>query len=161
MFPLARTKCSKSNLRRNWRGCSITDSERHFPSHTPSSQVSGHIITSNKKLHPLFLDTEYARLRSLRDPNKKMSKSDPDPKSRICLTDKPDDIVRNIKKAVTDFTSEVKINRRLYPFFLSDDYKFFRLHMIRKSDRAFLTLSVYIHLLRTRVWMKFVKRRKT
>ncbi|CAG9862866.1 unnamed protein product [Phyllotreta striolata] len=51
--------------------------------------------------------SEFARLRSLRDPNKKMSKSDPDPKSRICVTDKPDDIVRNIKKAVTDFTSEV------------------------------------------------------
>lgn len=38
---------------------------------------------------------------------KKMAKSDPDPKSRICLTDKPDDIVKNIKKSVTDFTSEV------------------------------------------------------
>lgn len=36
-----------------------------------------------------------------------MSKSDPDPKSKICLEDKPDDIVKNIKKAVTDFTSEV------------------------------------------------------
>ncbi|KAJ8982069.1 hypothetical protein NQ317_001478 [Molorchus minor] len=39
-----------------------------------------------------------------------MSKSDPDPKSRICLTDKADDIVRNIKKSVTDFTSEVYYN---------------------------------------------------
>lgn len=36
-----------------------------------------------------------------------MSKSDPDPKSRICLTDTPDDIAKKIKKAVTDFTSQV------------------------------------------------------
>ncbi|XP_028132038.2 tryptophan--tRNA ligase, mitochondrial [Diabrotica virgifera virgifera] len=57
--------------------------------------------------HALTTGSEYARLRSLRDPSKKMSKSDPDPKSRICLTDRPDDIVRNIKKAVTDFNSEV------------------------------------------------------
>ncbi|XP_018575584.1 tryptophan--tRNA ligase, mitochondrial [Anoplophora glabripennis] len=57
--------------------------------------------------HSIVTGTKYARLRSLRDPDKKMSKSDSDPKSRICLTDKPDDIVRNIKKAVTDFTSEV------------------------------------------------------
>nr|CAH7761021.1 unnamed protein product [Callosobruchus chinensis] len=57
--------------------------------------------------HTVITGMEYARLRSLRDPLKKMSKSDPDPKSRICMTDNPDEIVRNIKKAVTDFTSEV------------------------------------------------------
>lgn len=43
----------------------------------------------------------------MRNPNKKMSKSDPDPKNRICLTDTPDDISKKIKKAVTDFTSQV------------------------------------------------------
>ncbi|CAH0557464.1 unnamed protein product [Brassicogethes aeneus] len=57
--------------------------------------------------HALITGAEYARLRSLRDPSKKMSKSDPDPKSRICLLDKPDNILNNIKKAVTDFKSEV------------------------------------------------------
>lgn len=36
-----------------------------------------------------------------------MSKSDPDPKSRISLLDNPDDIIKKIKKAVTDLTSEV------------------------------------------------------
>lgn len=55
----------------------------------------------------IFLASEYGRIKSLRDPLKKMSKSDPDEKSRICLTDAPDVIVRNIKKAVTDFQSEV------------------------------------------------------
>lgn len=60
--------------------------------------------------HAVIVGTEYARLKSLRNPNKKMSKSDPDPKSRICIFDTPDDIVRNLKKAVTDTISEVTYN---------------------------------------------------
>ncbi|KAJ8926688.1 hypothetical protein NQ314_020903 [Rhamnusium bicolor] len=60
--------------------------------------------------HTIITGTEYARLRSLRDPLKKMSKSDPDPKSRICLTDKPDDIVRNIKKARPGVSNLISIH---------------------------------------------------
>jgi tryptophanyl-tRNA synthetase len=48
-----------------------------------------------------------ARLRSLRNPEKKMSKSDVDPKSRINLVDDPSQILEKCKKAMTDFTSEV------------------------------------------------------
>ncbi|XP_068618683.1 tryptophan--tRNA ligase, mitochondrial [Battus philenor] len=47
------------------------------------------------------------KIRSLRDPNKKMSKSDPDPKSRILLIDSDDTIRHKIRKAVTDFTPQV------------------------------------------------------
>ncbi|PSN44065.1 Tryptophan--tRNA ligase [Blattella germanica] len=47
------------------------------------------------------------RLKSLREPSKKMSKSDQDPKSRIELTDTPEAILEKCKKAVTDFTSKV------------------------------------------------------
>jgi tryptophanyl-tRNA synthetase len=36
-----------------------------------------------------------------------MSKSEPDTKSRLNLTDKPDVLLNKIKKAVTDFISEV------------------------------------------------------
>lgn len=57
----------------------------------------------------LFADNFTSKLRSLRDPHKKMSKSDVDAKSRICLTDKPDDIAKKIRKAVTDFNSQVKV----------------------------------------------------
>lgn len=46
-------------------------------------------------------------MRSLRNPEKKMSKSDPDPKSHICLTDPPDQIAMKVKKSVTDFTSHI------------------------------------------------------
>jgi tryptophanyl-tRNA synthetase len=44
---------------------------------------------------------------SLQDPTAKMSKSDPNPSSRILLTDDPDSIVRKIKTAVTDSGREV------------------------------------------------------
>ncbi|KAK9888837.1 hypothetical protein WA026_001062 [Henosepilachna vigintioctopunctata] len=57
--------------------------------------------------HAIVTDNVYARLKSLRDPAKKMSKSDPDPKSRISLLDKPEEVIIKIKKAVTDFTSEI------------------------------------------------------
>lgn len=56
------------------------------------------------------LDDHSNRIRSLRDPTKKMSKSDIDPRSRICLDDSPDEIVTKIKKAVTDCTSQVMLS---------------------------------------------------
>ncbi|KAK9511655.1 hypothetical protein O3M35_000275 [Rhynocoris fuscipes] len=46
-----------------------------------------------------------SRIKSLREPDKKMSKSHKDPKSRIEITDTPDEISQKLKKAVTDFTS--------------------------------------------------------
>lgn len=48
-----------------------------------------------------------AKIMSLNDPTKKMSKSDPNPNSFILLMDKPDDIIRKFKRAVTDSGSEV------------------------------------------------------
>jgi tryptophanyl-tRNA synthetase len=50
---------------------------------------------------------EYKKLKSLRDPNKKMSKSDADQNSRIELTDPPELIRKKIKKAITDSQSIV------------------------------------------------------
>ncbi len=48
-----------------------------------------------------------ARIMSLQDPMTKMSKSDPDPTSRILILDDPDTIRRRIKRAVTDSGTEV------------------------------------------------------
>lgn len=47
------------------------------------------------------------KVKSLRDPSSKMSKSDPQKLATVFLTDTPDDIVLKIRRAVTDFTSEV------------------------------------------------------
>jgi tryptophanyl-tRNA synthetase len=49
-----------------------------------------------------------ARIMALDDPMKKMSKSDRSPGSYIALTDSPDEIMRKIRRAVTDSGSEVK-----------------------------------------------------
>ncbi|KAJ9583201.1 hypothetical protein L9F63_022448 [Diploptera punctata] len=56
---------------------------------------------------PMMSDSSISRIKSLRDPSKKMSKSDKDPKSRIELTDTSNVILEKCKKAITDFTSEV------------------------------------------------------
>jgi len=45
-----------------------------------------------------------SRILSLRDPTQKMSKSAPDPNSRIMLTDSPASITKKIRSAVTDST---------------------------------------------------------
>jgi tryptophanyl-tRNA synthetase len=56
-----------------------------------------------------------ARVMSLTDPTSKMSKSDPSPKSRINLTDAPDEVISKIKAAVTDTGSEVAYDREAKP----------------------------------------------
>ncbi|XP_071449275.1 tryptophan--tRNA ligase, mitochondrial [Hetaerina americana] len=78
-------------------------------------QLAQHLAnTFNKRYgryfpHPkaIISDGSSARVRSLRNPAKKMSKSDVDPKSRVELADTDDQIVNKVKKALTDFTSEV------------------------------------------------------
>lgn len=57
----------------------------------------------------------WSRLRSLRKPENKMSKSEPDARSRISLMESPDEIVSKVKKAVTDFTSEVTFDPEKRP----------------------------------------------
>ena len=51
-----------------------------------------------------------ARVMSLQDPKAKMSKSDPDPRSRILVLDDPDTINARLKAAVTDSGSEVRFD---------------------------------------------------
>lgn len=57
--------------------------------------------------HSIVADDPSCRIKSLRDPKKKMSKSDPDTKSCVLLTDTPEQVTEKVKKAITDFTSEV------------------------------------------------------
>ncbi|XP_043927423.1 tryptophan--tRNA ligase, mitochondrial [Protopterus annectens] len=55
------------------------------------------------------------KIRSLRDPTSKMSKSDVQPLATISITDSPDDIMLKFRKAVTDFTSEVTFDPESRP----------------------------------------------
>ncbi|OWF47575.1 tryptophan--tRNA ligase, mitochondrial-like [Mizuhopecten yessoensis] len=56
---------------------------------------------------PSILLTDLPRIKSFRQPDKKMSKSEANPNSRIDLTDSPDEIRRKVKKAVVDSHSEL------------------------------------------------------
>lgn len=56
---------------------------------------------------PILVSGEAARLRSLRDPAKKMSKSSDDPRSYVRIDDPPEAVREKIKKALTDCTSKV------------------------------------------------------
>lgn len=85
-------------------------------------QLTQHLakIFNNKyqKVFPVpqpVIDTMCCRIKGLRQPEKKMSKSDVIFKNRIEITDSPDIIVERIKKALTDFTSAVTFDPEKRP----------------------------------------------
>ncbi|KIW26760.1 tryptophan-tRNA ligase [Cladophialophora immunda] len=55
------------------------------------------------------------RIMSLKRPEQKMSKSDPDPKSRILVTDSPDEIHAKLRGAVTDSEPGISFNPERRP----------------------------------------------
>ncbi|GIN62965.1 tryptophan--tRNA ligase [Robertmurraya siralis] len=75
----------------------------------------------NKKYNDIFtipevrIPKEGARVMSLQDPLKKMSKSDPNQKAFISLLDEPKQIEKKIKSAVTDSEGIVKFDREKKP----------------------------------------------
>ncbi len=56
-----------------------------------------------------------AKIMSLQDPSKKMSKSDENPNASIYLMDDPDTIMRKFKRAVTDSEGAVRYNEEQQP----------------------------------------------
>ena len=54
-----------------------------------------------------YYGTSGARIMSLQDPSKKMSKSDDNPNASVYLTDDKDTIIKKFKKAVTDSFAEI------------------------------------------------------
>ncbi|KAM8708512.1 hypothetical protein ACLKA7_015483 [Drosophila subpalustris] len=64
---------------------------------------------------PVIEEDDGSRILSLRDTTKKMSKSDPNPKGTINLSDSPEHIKEKIKKAITDFTSDISYNPGMRP----------------------------------------------
>lgn len=75
----------------------------------------------NKKYNEIFtipevrIPTTGARVMSLQDPLKKMSKSDPNQKAYIALLDDPKQIEKKIKSAVTDSEGIVKYDKENKP----------------------------------------------
>ncbi|XP_056896882.1 tryptophan--tRNA ligase, mitochondrial isoform X2 [Takifugu flavidus] len=64
---------------------------------------------------PRALLSATRKVKSLRDPSSKMSKSDPHAMATISITDSPDDIALKVRRAVTDFTSEVTFDPEARP----------------------------------------------
>ncbi len=70
-------------------------------------------IRFNSKYGPTFkvpeplIASTGARIRSLQNPEKKMSKSDPNPLSYVALSDSKDEVVRKVRRAVTDSGREI------------------------------------------------------
>ncbi|KAM4609332.1 tryptophan--tRNA ligase, mitochondrial [Polymixia lowei] len=64
---------------------------------------------------PRALLSSTRKVKSLRDPSAKMSKSDPQKMATVNLTDSPEDIFLKIRRAVTDFTSEVTFDPETRP----------------------------------------------
>lgn len=75
----------------------------------------------NKKYKEIFTIPEIkmpevgARIMSLQDPTKKMSKSDPNQKAYISLLDEPKQIEKKIKSAVTDSDGVIKYDKENKP----------------------------------------------
>lgn len=57
-----------------------------------------------------YISETGARIMSLKDPDKKMSKSDPNPLSYISLLDDRDTIIKKFKKATTDSLNQVRFS---------------------------------------------------
>ena len=67
------------------------------------------------KIPQPFIPKIGARVMSLVDPSKKMSKSENEDPGRIILMDKPEDILRRFKRAVTDSEAQVRFDPETKP----------------------------------------------
>jgi tryptophanyl-tRNA synthetase len=79
-----------------------------------------HLYASESSSQPLLtvpqtLLSPAKRVMSLAEPTKKMSKSDPKPKSRILLTDSKEEIHSKLKTALTDSIEGVSYDREKRP----------------------------------------------
>jgi tryptophanyl-tRNA synthetase len=79
-----------------------------------------HLYASDPSATPLLsipqtLLSPAKRVMSLTDPTKKMSKSDPKPKSRILITDSKEEIQNKLKTALTDSIEGVSYDRETRP----------------------------------------------
>ncbi|SHH92267.1 tryptophanyl-tRNA synthetase [Sporobacter termitidis DSM 10068] len=67
------------------------------------------------KLPEPFIPKVGARIMSLQEPANKMSKSETDNGGCICLLDKPEDVMRAFKRAVTDSETEIRYDVKAKP----------------------------------------------
>ncbi len=86
------------------------DQKQHLELSRNLAQRFNHHYSDTFTIPEPFISKLGARIMSLQDPTKKMSKSDPNEKATIFLNDKDEIIKSKIKKAVTDSGTEIKYN---------------------------------------------------
>jgi tryptophanyl-tRNA synthetase len=99
----------------------------------------------NKKYNDIFtipevrIPTVGARIMSLQEPTKKMSKSDPNQKGFISLLDEPKQIEKKIKSAVTDSEGTIKFDKENRPGIsnLISIYSIFSNKSIQEIERLY------------------------
>lgn len=84
------------------------DQTQHIELARNIAQRFNHVYTSTFVVPEGYVTKSGAKIMSLQDPEKKMSKSDPNPNGNVNLLDSRDDIMRKFKRAVTDSDSRVK-----------------------------------------------------
>ena len=84
------------------------DQKQHLELTRTVAQRFNSLYSETFKVPEVFIPKNGAKITSLQDPSKKMSKSDPNLNSWVALLDKPDDIIRKFKRAVTDSDSCVR-----------------------------------------------------
>jgi tryptophanyl-tRNA synthetase len=84
------------------------DQKQHLELTRNAAERFNHTYSETFKIPEPKIGTTGARVLSLQDPTRKMSKSDDNQGAYILLTDEPDVIRKKIARAVTDSGSEVK-----------------------------------------------------
>ena len=82
------------------------DQKQHCELTRDVAQRFNHIYGDVFKIPEPYIPKVGARIMSLSDPASKMSKSDKDPNGSVYLMEKPEDIQRKFKRAVTDSDTE-------------------------------------------------------
>lgn len=98
-----------------------------------------HIYGDVFKIPEAYLGKAGAKIRSLQEPTKKMSKSDENINASIYLMDDPDTIIRKMKRAVTDSDSEIRYDVEKKPGIsnLIDIYRAFTGNSLEEVEREF------------------------
>ena len=83
-----------------------SDQKQHVELTRDIAERFNHIYGDVFKVPEPYIPKVGSRVMSLSDPTSKMSKSDKDPNGSIYLMEKPDDIMRKFKRAITDSDTE-------------------------------------------------------
>lgn len=84
------------------------DQKQHLELTRNLAQRFNYLYSETFKIPEPYIPPVGARIMSLQEPTKKMSKSDENQKSTIFLTDSDNEIINKIKRAVTDSGTDIK-----------------------------------------------------